>query len=180
MQSSLHSWDPMKKRLFANDCGYSFVSSAEKEPEYQSWSLDAGNVGGKVSDRLHGGHSSCLELTQPTDKPASRSSLHCRGNVPHALLGMLVSLLDSISSDFVFGPIGTDGRPPGALGIEMLSILHVGQLLSCAERHRWHQVLSVWHIAVGAHQVCSRAETLIVWMWAVLDGSCWCPCTANR
>lgn len=67
--------------------------------------------------------------------------------MPDALLGMLVSLLDSISSDFVFGPSGTEGRPAGALSIEMLDKLDVGQLLSCAERHRWHQVLSVWHIA---------------------------------
>ena len=152
MQSSLHSWDPMKKRLFANDC---------------------------------------LQMTQPTDKPASRSSptvlvlsstcLHC--TVADALLGMLVSLLDSISSDFVFGPIGTEGRPAGALSIEMLNKLDVGQLLSCAERHRPHQVLSVWHSWLAPIRFasdCSRAETLVVWMWAVPDGSCWCPCTANR
>ncbi|DBA65555.1 TPA: hypothetical protein ACH3X2_003164 [Trebouxia sp. C0005] len=61
-------------------------------------------------------------------------------------LAMLVSLLDSVSSDFVFDPIGTEGRPAGALSIEMLDKLDVGQLLSCAERHRWLQVLSVWHI----------------------------------
>ncbi len=157
MQSSLHSWDSTNERPSANDCGYSFVSPAEKGLWYQSWSLDAGNVGGQVSDRLVGGHSSYLLMTQPTDKPASRSSptilvlsstcLHCRGTVADALLGMLVSLLDSISSDFVFGPIGTEGRPAGALSVEMLDRLDVGQLLSCAERHRWHQVLSVWHVA---------------------------------
>ena len=123
MQSSLHSWDPMKKRLFANDCSYSCVSPAEKGLCYQSWSPDAGNMGGQVSDRLVGGHSSCFQMTQAADKPASRSSptvsvlsstcLHCRGGVPDALLGMLASLLDSISSDFVFGPIGTEGRPAG-------------------------------------------------------------------
>lgn len=97
--------------------------------------------------------------------------------MPDALLGMLVSLLDSISSDFVFGPSGTEGRPAGALSIEMLDKLDVGQLLSCAERHRWHQVLSVWHIAgwrPPGLQVYSRAETLVVWVWPVLDGSCWC------
>lgn len=67
--------------------------------------------------------------------------------VADALLGMLVSLLDSISSEFVFGPTGTEGRPAGGLSIEMLDKLDVGQLLSCTERHKWHQVLSVWHIA---------------------------------
>ncbi len=147
----------MEKRYSANDDGYSFVSPAEKGLWYQSWSFDAGDVGGQVSDRLVSGHSSCLQMTQPTDKPASRSSptvlvlpstcLHCRGTLPDVLLGMLVSLLDSISSDFVFGPTGTEGRPAGALSIEMLNKLDVGQLLSCAERHRWHQVLSVWHRA---------------------------------
>ena len=101
MQSSLHSWDPMEKRYSANDDGYSFVSPAEKGLWYQSWSFDAGDVGGQVSDRLVSGHSSCLQMTQPTDKPASRSSptvlvlpstcLHCRGTLPDVLLGMLVA-----------------------------------------------------------------------------------------
>lgn len=157
MQSSLRSWDPMEKRFAANNIGYSLVSPVEKGLGYQSWSLDAGSIGGQVSDRLVSGHSSCLQMTQPTDKPASRSNstavvlsstcLHCMEPMPDALLGMLVSLLDSISSDFVFGPIGAEGRPAGALSIEMLDKLDVGQLLSCAKRRRWHQVLSVWHIA---------------------------------
>ena len=157
MQSSLHSWDSTKERSSAKNCGYSFVSPAEKGLWYQSWSLAAGNVGDQVSDRLVGDHSSCLQVTQPTDKPASRCSptvlvlssicLHRRGTVADALLCILVSLLDSTSSDFVFGPIATEGRPPRALSVEMLDMLGVGQLLSCAERHRWHQVSSVWHVA---------------------------------
>ena len=60
---------------------------------------------------------------------------------------MLVSLLDDISSDYVFGPRGTEGRPPGALSIELLSMLDMGQMLSSKERHRWHQFLAVWHVA---------------------------------
>lgn len=150
-QSSLPSWEPVGE-------GYRFPNPAEKELWYQSWSPNTEDMGGQGSDQLVGVCSRCLRLKQPTDKQAWSSSStglvlsstcqRCRDTVPGALLGSLVSLLDSVSSEiFVFGPIGTEGRPSGVLSIDILDNLDVGQLLSCAEHHRWHQVLSVWHKA---------------------------------
>lgn len=143
--SSLHKWALMGGRPSTTSCCHNFVLPAKTRPLSQGWSCNADKVGDEGSDRLVGGYSSYLQTVQLTDKPAfSTNCPTCSSIASGALLGMLGSLLDSISCDFVFGPTGMEGRPPGISSIAMLNILDVGQMLSREELHRWHQVVSVW------------------------------------
>lgn len=63
------------------------------------------------------------------------------------LLGMLVGVVDDAASDFVYGPLGTPGRPGGVMDVSFLSSMANGRLLSADGHKRWMQFLSVWQNA---------------------------------
>ena len=63
------------------------------------------------------------------------------------LLGALVSVVDDVVSDFVFGPNGTPGRPEGLMTISIINKLHIAKLLSSACQERWLLFLQLWQNA---------------------------------
>ncbi len=63
------------------------------------------------------------------------------------LLGVLVTVVDDVASDFVYGPRGTIGRPPGLLTLSIIDELHSCKLLSSACEERWLAFLQIWQNA---------------------------------
>ena len=53
------------------------------------------------------------------------------------LLGMLVAVVDNAASDFVYGPLGTPGRPGGVMDVSFLSSMASGHLLSADGHKMW-------------------------------------------
>ena len=60
---------------------------------------------------------------------------------------MLVAVVDDAASDFVYGPLGTPGRPDGVLDVAALASMDSGNLLGADDHNRWMQFLHVWQSA---------------------------------
>ncbi len=63
------------------------------------------------------------------------------------LLGVLVTVVDDVASDFVYGPRGTIGRPPGLMTLSIIDELHSVKLLSSVCEERWLAFLQIWQNA---------------------------------
>ena len=63
------------------------------------------------------------------------------------LLGVLVTVVDEVVGDFVFGPHGTIGRPQGLMTLSIIDNLHRAKLLSSACEERWLAFLQTWQSA---------------------------------
>lgn len=63
------------------------------------------------------------------------------------LLGLLVSVVDEVASNFVYGPCGTTGRPKGVMDITIIESLAASKLLSSACHNRWLKFLQQWQTA---------------------------------
>lgn len=63
------------------------------------------------------------------------------------LLGILVSVVDEVASNFVFGPYGSSGRPRGVMDISIIHILAATKRLSSACQNRWLKFLQQWQNA---------------------------------
>ena len=63
------------------------------------------------------------------------------------LLGVLVTVVDDVASDFVYGPHGTIGRPPGLLTLSIIDELHSCKLLNSDCEERWVAFLQIWQNA---------------------------------
>lgn len=73
----------------------------------------------------------------------------------YAWLGLLVTLVDRVAGDYVFGPSGSDGRPKVAFDMSLMHSLDICNLLTPACQSRWQNFMKVWHQAG--------------WDWARLD-----------
>ena len=62
-------------------------------------------------------------------------------------LGMLVAVVDYAAGDFVYGPLGTPGRPDGVTDVAFLASMDSGRLLSASGHRKWMQFLHVWETA---------------------------------
>ena len=60
------------------------------------------------------------------------------------LLGVLVSVVDEVASNFVFGPYGTAGRPKGVLDISIMHSLLSARPSGSACKERWLIFLQQW------------------------------------
>lgn len=74
--------------------------------------------------------------------PSVASSADCL-----AVLGIMVSLLDGIAGDHVFGKIGSTGRPRGCMTLDKLCSMKSDNFLSKQQQHRWSQFLQIWKAA---------------------------------
>lgn len=63
------------------------------------------------------------------------------------LLGVLATIVDDVLSDFVHGPHGTIGRPPGLMTLSIVEKLHSCKLLSSVCEERWLSFLQIWQKA---------------------------------
>ena len=63
------------------------------------------------------------------------------------VLGVLVTIVDDVASDFVYGPLGTSCRPQGLMTISMIDKLHSAKLLSSVCKERWLAFLQIWQNA---------------------------------
>ena len=64
-----------------------------------------------------------------------------------AVLGIMVSLLDGIAGDHVFGKIGSPGRPRGCMTLDKICSMKGDNFLSKQQQHRWSQFLQIWKAA---------------------------------
>ncbi len=62
-------------------------------------------------------------------------------------LGVLVTVVDDVASDFVYGPDGTVGRPRGLMTLSTIDELHHCKLLSSVCKERWLAFLQIWQNA---------------------------------
>ena len=65
----------------------------------------------------------------------------------HPFLGVVASLLDTIASKYVFGPMYTIGRPRGYLTLDTICELDEYKVLSTVQHNRWLQFVQVWRTA---------------------------------
>lgn len=63
------------------------------------------------------------------------------------LLGVLVTVVDKVASDFVFGPYGTPGKPRGLMTISIIDQLDSAKLLSAVCQENWLAFLLLWQNA---------------------------------
>ena len=63
------------------------------------------------------------------------------------LLGILVSVVDEVASNFVYGPYGTAGRPIGVLDISIIHNVVAAKRLPPACLSRWLKFLQQWQNA---------------------------------
>jgi len=64
-----------------------------------------------------------------------------------SLLGAMAALLDDIASGYVFGAIGTTGRPRGYITLHTICTMDDDNKLNKSQRPRWLQFLQVWKSA---------------------------------
>lgn len=70
------------------------------------------------------------------------------GRMPGScLLKVLVTVVDDVVSDFVHGPHGTIGRPPGLMTLSIVDELHSCKLLSSVCEETWLSFLQIWQKA---------------------------------
>jgi len=84
----------------------------------------------------------CLELLSTDGQQSGNMALPDK-----YLLGILVTVVDEVASDFVYGPIGTAGRPGGLRTISIVDKLHSAKLLTVACQGRWLAFLDLWQTA---------------------------------
>ena len=79
---------------------------------------------------------------------SSTSSQYVSPDV-EVLLGILVSVVDEVASNFVFGPYGTAGRPKGVLDISLIHEMASSYRykLDPACQHRWCMFVQQWQDA---------------------------------
>lgn len=63
------------------------------------------------------------------------------------MLGVLVSVVDEVASNFVYGPYGTAGRPKGVLDISIIHNVAAAKRLPPACLSRWLKFLQQWQNA---------------------------------
>ncbi len=63
------------------------------------------------------------------------------------LLGILVTVVDEVASDFVFGSYGTAGRPKGVMDVSLIHSLDRAKQLTSPCQSRWLIFLQRWQAA---------------------------------
>lgn len=84
----------------------------------------------------------CLELQSAATQQYENKAMPGK-----YLLGVLVTVVDEVAGDFVFGPHGTIGRPQGLMTLSIIDKLHSAKLLSSVCEERWLAFLQIWQNA---------------------------------
>ena len=84
----------------------------------------------------------CSEL-----QPAATQQHANKATPGRYLLGVLVTVVDNVASDSVFGPDGIAGRPEGMMHLSVIDNVHSAKLLSRVCEERWLAFLEIWQNA---------------------------------
>ena len=96
---------------------------------------------------LHNKHGNDLVGSSPVVSHVPCSVVHMSTSQLQPLLGGMASLLDNIASDYVFGAIGTVGRPRGHITLYTICTMDDDKILDRSQHHRWMQFLQLWESA---------------------------------